>query len=170
MARLNKKDLADALGITRPTLDTYLEMDGAPKRVNGGYDPEEVAAFVKLHAGSEKTHAKVDPAIRELKKRELKLKCDRLEHQIKKDKDRYVEKAKLGPLLYNLGVFQRSLLQQKLERDLANLIHGITPQIIAHLRETTDGVCAQWREGVKDFTAQVPPCSKCGWKDEQPAG
>jgi predicted DNA-binding transcriptional regulator AlpA len=163
---VKKKDLAARLGITRPTLDSYLNMKGAPRPKRGlhDYDEEEVAAWVKENAGSEKTSAKVDPQIKDLKARELKLKCERLEVQIKKEKDKYFERDKLGPLLYNLSIHQRNVLQKN-ERDLANIITGITPQQLAVLKESTDRVCRIMREGIREFLTETAKCPKCGWRE-----
>jgi hypothetical protein len=54
---------------------------------------------------------------------------------------------------------------QKNERDLANIITGITPQQLAVLKESTDRVCRIMREGIREFLTETAKCPKCGWRE-----
>lgn len=74
----NKVALAKKLGVTRTTLDTYLNRPGAPQPVAGaGYDFDAVVEFVAANGVRTET-AQSAPDLRALKVEELRLKCDRL--------------------------------------------------------------------------------------------
>ena len=75
-----KRGVADAIGISRTTLDRYLKMDGAPKPGRDGWSISALDKFVAAH-GSERIAAKRDPEMRKLKLRELAARVASLEHR-----------------------------------------------------------------------------------------
>jgi predicted DNA-binding transcriptional regulator AlpA len=66
-----KKKLAAALGISRPTLDTYLSKPGAPQRGPAGWPVEAVRQFITSTTGNDSLAVSMNSDLASLKRAEL---------------------------------------------------------------------------------------------------
>jgi hypothetical protein len=87
-----KNELARLIGISRPNLDGFLSLEGAPEKTDRGWSISAVLEHIKKNAATEKTLSKADPQFSELKRRELLAKCSRLEFENEIDRGVYVHK------------------------------------------------------------------------------
>jgi hypothetical protein len=80
-----KKQLAKSLGISRPTLDRFMAMEGFPERTASGWNVEDCVTFVLNATEKDAVRATLDSGILELKKAELHERIRKL--KIKNDQD-----------------------------------------------------------------------------------
>jgi hypothetical protein len=138
-----KSELARKLSIARNTLDKFLAMKDAPGATRAGFDVEAVSAFIRKHADNLRTSTKVDPKLAELRALELKLKCERLEVLLSKEKGDCLSKAKVLADVKQLAQLTKAVLRQKLETELPPKLAGCSVvQIAAAMAKTVDEVCA----------------------------
>ena len=148
--KLNKTELASNLGISRTTLDRYLQMDGAPKGERGKYDGEAVSRWIRDHAESQATQGKTDPEIASLRARELRAKCERLEFKLAQDRGDFIARAKIGPALNNAHLAMRSALQRKLENELGPKLPMLKPEDqMEEIRNAVDSICEIFSQNLK---------------------
>jgi hypothetical protein len=152
MKKQNKTELAGGLGISRTTLDKYLQMPGAPKGERGKYDAEKVAKWIKDNAESQSSQSRVDPQIASLRARELKAKCERLEFRLAQDRGEFIAKAKIGPALSNAHLAMRTALQRKFEGELAPKLPLLNRENqIEEIRNAIDSICDLFSENLKEW-------------------
>jgi hypothetical protein len=71
--------------------------------------------------------------------------------------EEYVRKDQLGPALRNISLHQRTVLQSKLENEIAPNLGGLTPvEIRARLAAAVDDICRIFQEGAKPWM-DAPP-------------
>lgn len=161
--RLRKIALADKLGVSRPTLDRYLAMEGAPTESGDKmYDVEAVAKFIQANLptgpggpqGNLKGTAEEKLTLAGLKIEKLSLECQKLRHAIEVDRGDYISKreaaAVIIPVMSELG----SLLTQKFEMELPSRCVGKDAVEIAQLNaEGIDKVIKRFKTGMAPFMA-----------------
>lgn len=70
-----------------------------------------------------------------------------------------IPKVDIGPSLRNISLHQRSVLQMKLEQELApNILQLKQPEVDARFKSIVDDVCAIFHDGVKSWM-EAPPTS-----------
>jgi hypothetical protein len=148
----NKTDLAGGLGISRTTLDRYLQMPGAPTAQRGKYDAEAVARWIRDNAESQSSQSRVDPEISQLRARELRAKCERLEFKLAQDRDDFIPRAKLGPALDNAHLAMRTALQRKFENEIGPKLPILRPEDqMAEIRAAIDFICETFNSNLKQW-------------------
>lgn len=164
--RLRKITLASKLGISRPTLDKYLGMVGAPEPdENGSYDVEAVAKFIEANLATVGApHGKREPTtpasseekttLSSLKIEKLSLECQKLRHALEVDRGDYISKreaaATIVPLMAELG----SLLTQTFEMELPSRYVSKDAVDCAKLNaDAIDKIIKRFKAGAKVFTA-----------------
>ncbi len=160
--RLRKITLADKLGISRPTLDKYLGMEGAPQEgADKCYDVEGVAKFIEENLPNKgPEHGKREPSTGEEKKslaalkiEKLSLECAKLRHALEVDRGDYISKREAAetivPIMSELG----SLLTQVFENELPSRYVGKDAVDCAKLNaDAIDKVIKRFRTGMQPFT------------------
>lgn len=149
---LKKGALARELGISRPTLDKYLNrVDPPPPRDNGDaeWNVEQVAAYIASIQAEES--AKKGPAYWETEKRRLE--CERIAHDIAVRKGKFISKEEaaqtIAPLMAELG----QLLTQKFELELPPRYKGRDAVECAEMnRKANDEIAKRFRQGMKGIT------------------
>lgn len=138
-----KADIAKSLDISRPTLDAYLKQPGAPKPNRARkYDAIEVSDFISKTTDSEQTGAKVDSTLKDLKARELKLKCERLQLKLEAERGLYWPKSEVKETCRQIAQTQRAVLQRKLETELPPKLLGLgVVEMTEIMKATVDDVC-----------------------------
>lgn len=130
--------------------------------IRGAYGPDVVPGLFKYF--QEQARKKNT----ELAQEELKLttaKRKTCERELAILDGEFVETKQIGPILYNVSLNQRSVLQQKIERELAPSLEGLkTKEILTRCAAVVDEVCKIFREGTKEWvkaaalpTAPVTP-------------
>lgn len=152
-----KKAIAAALKISRTTLDRYLEMEGAPKETDKGWDFAAVSKFISAMAKTSAAGAKSNPQLAELKMRELRLKCDRLAHKLETERGLFIPKSVIGPALRNLALHFRATLQRKAEQELpARLVNRTELEIGKEMKFFTDDVLGIFEQGTRQWLTTSP--------------
>lgn len=151
--RLRKITLAEKLGISRPTLDKYLALEGSPQHDGeGAYDVEETVAFLAKNA-RDVGGTGTGKSLNEWRAFKLELECQKLQHLLEVERGDYIEKKEAArtivPIMQELG----SLLTQKFEMELPSRCVGKDAVEIAILNaEAIDQVIKRFRAGVKSIT------------------
>ena len=152
--RLHKAALAERIGVSRPTLNKYLGMAGAPEPDGKGcYPVEDVADWVSENARS----AGAQPtSLSEWKIEEVKLRCEKMRDQLQRDRGEYVSKAEASrtiiPLMTEIG----ELIRQKFVLELPHRCVGKAQVDIEEICEKMrDEVIRRFREGAKDLIVEA---------------
>lgn len=146
---LRKGALARELGISRPTLDKYLNrVDPPPPRDNGKgeWNVEQVANYIARIQQDEST--KKGPAYWETEKRRLE--CERIAHDIAVRRGNFISKDEakttIAPLMVELGL----LMEQIFVLQLPPRYKGRdTVEQQEMNRKAVETVIARFRSGVK---------------------
>ncbi len=147
--RLRKNLLAPELGISRPTLDKYLAIEGAPTPNRAlTYSIEAVADFIgkqKIAEGKVKGRTYYDAEL-------ARLKCEQLAESIARERGDWVHKSELSktliPLMGELG----ALNEQKFALELPARCKGRDTIEIAQIaREMCDFIAKRFRDGTKEL-------------------
>lgn len=160
--RLRKITLAEKLGVSRPTLDKFLAMEGAPEAAEDKtYDVEAVAKFIQANLGlTGPAHGKREPSNGEekqslaaLKIEKLSLECQKLRHALEVDRGDYISKREAAqtivPIMSELG----TLLTQVFENELPSRYVGRDAVDCAALNAAAiDKVIKRFRTGMQPFT------------------
>ncbi len=147
---LKKTLLHKELGISRPTLDKYLYLPGAPKcNPKGQWNAEEVAGWIGKQQSEQKSTGKTH-----WESEKARLHCQEIEHRLAVERGKYVEVAELSktivPLMSELG----QLMKQEFE--LVNPSKYVGKDRIecqAINERSIDIVIRRFRSGVKDLVA-----------------
>lgn len=160
--RLRKITLAEKLDISRPTLDKYLEIEGAPQMdADKTYSVEEVAKWVEQHAGAMGAPLKRDgnqsrdgkPTLNELKAEKLTLECTKLRHAIEVERGDYISKKEAAATIIPLMQELDALIKQKYELELPSRYVGKDAVECAELNaRARDQINLRFRQGAKAFT------------------
>ncbi len=151
--RLRKLTLAEKLGISRPTLDKYLALEGAPQPDGeNAYDVEEMVAFLSKNA-RDVGGTGTGKSLNEWRAFKLELECQKLQHALEVDRGDYIEKAEAArtivPIMAELG----SLLTQTFEHELPSRCVGKDAIEISQLNaQAIDKIIKRFRTGMKSFT------------------
>jgi hypothetical protein len=143
-----KAELSERLKITRPTLDRYLGMPGAPEKdpVNG-WDIGAVNQFVKKHALSSRTYAGRDPEFSALRRREMLSRCQQNEFDLEVSKGKYILAADVEAETARI-VRAFSIVIDALPRKAATSCAGRAPaEIEKILRDHVNEAKKQLHEG-----------------------
>lgn len=149
--RLRKIDLARQLGISRVSVDKYLNRDGAPSPdKHFRYSVEEVAAFI---AKQKNEDSKVKGAAHwsaELSR----LKCEQLAEQIARERGDFIEKNEakkvIVPLMTELG----EMMQARFVRELPARYKGRdAAECAAMNQKACDDVAERFRRGMAAVVA-----------------
>jgi hypothetical protein len=144
--RLGKKELAQELGISRPTLDEYLDQEGAPKPdENGTYSVEDAGLWVannSVTAGSSKE-------MRRLREALMRIRVEAEEIDLAKNRGKLVDKATIEPQLAVATTTIVSELQKVFEDELPSKTFGKT---VVEIREINaagvDRVVQSWKDAL----------------------
>lgn len=147
--RFRKTELHKELGISRPTLDKYLNMEGAPiPDTQSAYDLEQVANFIAQIKNEEgkikgKNYWESEKA---------RLHCEKLLHELAVQRGEYISKSEASktiiPIMAELG----QLLKQKFELELPSRYQGKDRIECAQLNaDAIDYLIRRFRSGVKDL-------------------
>jgi hypothetical protein len=147
-----KIELARRLKITRPTLDRYLALPGAPRRTKSGWNLEAVLAFVNDTAQGEATLAGRSEDLKSLRARELSLKCEKLRQAIDIEARKYLDADEVCRTVFAIGAAQKQVLRQKLEQEAPPRLEGLrAPEIQARMFVIVDEVCRIFSEGAETY-------------------
>lgn len=154
--RLQKITLASKLGVSRPTLDKYLHMEGAPQPdEKGTWDVEEVTTWIQANAREAGGGTSKDgkPTLNDVRIEKLMLECTKLRNAIEVDRGDYIKKKEAArtivPLMEELG----ALMTQIFENELPSRYVGRDAVDCAKLNaDGCDKIVKRFREGVKLFT------------------
>lgn len=147
-----KTQLARALGISRPTLDSFVKMDGFPVAGPHGYDLAAVTSFVGEHASKITTGRRSGGTFQDLRVRELTLKCARLQLRLDVEKSLLVEKAKVVAAMSRILPQARQILEVKLAGEFPSQVAGLTVvQAMVYGRRLSDEISAKFRELDNEF-------------------
>lgn len=152
--RLKKSALATRLGISRPSLNKYLRIAGAPapdgKRA---YSVEEMIGWLAQHGS-------IGPAgdsdsIQHWKREEVKLRCKRMQDQMARDRGEYVSKAEASktiiPLMAELG----ELMRQKFILELPSRYKGRDMIECQQMNEkAVDDIVKRFRQGAAELIVE----------------
>ena len=155
--RLGKTNICRRLNISRPTLDHYLQIEGAPTcDADGKFSLTEIAEFVQKHAKKI-----LQPAdAKEWKQEKLRLECERITIDIEARKDElarsrgeHISKSEIEktivPLMTELG----ALLRQKFEMELPSQYRGKSVADCAALNaKAVDEITECFRSGSAKFS------------------
>lgn len=155
--RLRKITLAEKLGVSRPTLDKYLEMDGAPgPDAEKTYDVEEVLKWVGAHAeqsGADITDKEKVPTLNNWRAMKLELECEKLRHLLEVERGDYISKREAAATILPLMTELDALIKQKYELELPSRYVGKDAVECAELNAAArDQINARFRQGVKPLT------------------
>lgn len=150
--RLRKISLAEKLGITRPTLDKYLEMEGAPQPdEDKSYDVDAVAKFIEDRAPN--TMGKDVSYLNDLKAQKLVLECEKLRDQIARDQGDFISKKEAAATIIPLMAELDALMKQKYELELPSRYQGKDQVECAAMNaEARDAINRRFRQGVAKIT------------------
>jgi hypothetical protein len=147
-----KIELARRLKITRPTLDRYLSLEGAPRRTKSGWNFEAVLAFLNHTAEGEATLSLRSDDIKGLRARELALKCEKLRQQIDIEGGRYLDAGEVCRTVFAIGDAQKRILRQKLEEEAPPRLEGLrAAEIKIRMCTIVDEVCRIFSEGAETY-------------------
>lgn len=160
--RMRKSSLAEKLGVSRPTLDKYLAMEGAPAEAEDKtYDAEAVAVHIQanISTGQGAPHGK-HPGTQEekgtlasLKIEKLSLECQKLRHALEVDRGDYIKKSEAGTTIVPLMQELANLMTQKFEMELPSRYVGRDAVDCAKLNaDGVDFVIERFKRGVRPFT------------------
>lgn len=144
--RLGKKDLAQMLGISRPTLDGYLNRMEPPPPVrgkDGTFDVDEVAAYIAAN-GATPTSSE---AIRKLRERLLRTQAEDAEVDLAERRGRLIDKATIEPGIAEIQAWWLAKLQAVFEGEIPRKLEGLTTvQRQALLAGAVDRVFREFKE------------------------
>src|SRR5260221_7302548 len=120
-----KAELAKSLKISRPTLNRYLNLPGAPQRTVEGWGLDAVVEHVARNTPSELTGGKIDLGIRQLKVRELGLRCERMRLNLDILKGKYIERQKSDEWFLICAKEACSIFYQKLVNEMPAAVAGV---------------------------------------------
>jgi hypothetical protein len=153
-----KAALAQKLDISRPTLDKFLALPGAPAASKGGYDLDAISEFISSSATREGTLVKTSDALRSLKCQELTLKCDKLRFELAREKAQYFPKAEVLATLTRLAETQKSMLLSKCRNELVPRLQGKGPEDrLCILDQFAIDICDVFQRGISKYEAANPP-------------
>lgn len=154
--RLRKITLAEKLGVSRPTLDKYLEMDGAPgPDAEKTYDVEEVLKWVGAHAEQSGANHRdgTKKTLNDWRAEKLALECDKLRHLLEVERGDYISKREAAATVIPLMTELDALIKQKYELELPSRYVGKDAVECAELNAAArDQINARFRQGVKPLT------------------
>jgi hypothetical protein len=147
-----KLDISKKIGVSRPTIDKYLAMEGAPKpNEDMRYNLLAVLDWIReCGAKSVPTNAVADA-----RQKKLLLECDKLtiaidqgRHALAVQRGEYISKAEASETLAPLMSELKSMLQQVFEVELPSQYRGKTAVEQAELNAAgVDRVIQRIREG-----------------------
>jgi hypothetical protein len=148
-----KDALAERLDISRPTLDKYLSLSGAPKKIPGkGYDWEAVLKFVGEHAESDAVSAKSSEDIKSLKAKEIALRCERMRFGIDREKKKFVPRVDVAASIRRCLGPMASILEQKLANEYPSAVAGLdVPQARVYGKRVCDEILKCFEEFEREW-------------------
>lgn len=155
--RLRKLPLARKLGISRPTLDKYLAIEGAPAEGREkDYDVEDVLKWVEANAREIGKDASKDgePTYNEARTQKMLLEVENLRADIERKRGDWIAKkdaeATIIPLMAELG----AMIKQEFELVLPSQYVGKTAVECAELNAgACDAIITRFRQGVRRMIA-----------------
>lgn len=120
-----KIELAKAVGISRPSLDKYLSQPGAPTRTIDGWSLEAVVDFIADSATREATAASASPRLRDLRAKEIGLRCERLRFRLDQERRLYVKRSDVSNAISRIVSECKNVLTVKLEQEYPAAVAGL---------------------------------------------
>lgn len=149
--KARKLQLALMLNISRPTLDAFLTMPGAPAPDDDRrYDVEAVASFVSKNAPT----AAADKPTMNWRAEKTRIEANNLAFDLQVKRGDYFRKADAIPVLAALVAEVQALLRAKFEDELPSRYLGKTwPECQAMNREAIDLIIRRIKAGGKPLTS-----------------
>lgn len=144
----SKDALAKKLDISRPTLDKYLSLPGAPSKIPGkGYNLESILEFVERNADSEAVAVKSSNDLKGLKAKEIALRCERMRFGIDKEKKKFVPRVEVAASIRRCLGPVAGILEQKLANEYPSAVAGLdVPQARVYGKRVCDEVLKCFEE------------------------
>lgn len=148
-----KKGLADALGVTRPTLNRILNTPGCPGRKKGaGWNLAELCDFAMQHTRSSAPVFAGSEELRALRAEELRIRIARLKALLNRENQAYVDASELHRAVSTLV------------REATNLVHHKIVLVLPAALGKDDEDCYRLRkacmEVYDDWIRAMQPLSK----------
>jgi hypothetical protein len=121
----SKSGLARRLELSRPTLDKYLSMPGAPKKGREGFDLAAVVNFIGANAERESTACKAAPDLKAARVRELLLRCERLKFLLDRERGIYVLRSEVQASIRRIMGPAVIVLEQRLVNEYPTGVAGM---------------------------------------------
>ncbi len=155
--RLQKVALAKRLGVSRPTLDVYLNQAGAPKQGRDrAYDVEAVLKWIEAHAREVGADAKGKggPTYNEARTQKMMLEVENLRSEMERKRGDFIAKKEAEATIVPLMAELDALMKQKFELELPSQYVGKTAVECAELNAAArDAINARFRQGVRRVIA-----------------
>lgn len=153
--RLQKITLASKLGVSRPTLDKYLHMPGAPKPGDDKtYDVEEVTKWIAANARESSVGEDGKKSLNDMRVEKLLLECEKLRHEIQVKKGEFISKRGAADIIVPVMEELGALLTQTFEMELPSRYVGRDAVDCAKLNaDALDKLIARFKKGMTPFTA-----------------
>lgn len=145
--RLRKNHLAGELGISRVTLDKYLNQDGAPHPDKAlTYSIEETAQWIASQRQQESKLRGKSYWEAEM----TRLKCERLAEEIARERGDWIHKTDASKTIVPLMRELSELMQQKFVRELPSRYKGHDAIECAQMNaDACDAIAKRFRDGIK---------------------
>lgn len=145
--RLRKKELAAELGISRVTLDDYLNRPDppAPKPDNNqAYSVEDVAAYIAANS----TKAAVSPAMRKMREARERIRLEREEMELAELRGQLIDKSMIAPAIAAVMTQLTTDLVDVFENELPTKYNGLSTVQCAELNASgVDRVLTRFKSG-----------------------
>ena len=158
--RLGKLDLSRKLGSSRPTLDKYLNMEGAPKPDDKGrFEVVAVLDWVRTHGNK----ALDSQGVMDWRAKKLELECERLmvdvemrQHALSVEKGEHISKEEASNIIVPLMLELSSLLRQKFEVELPTQYRGKSAVESGEMNaKAIDEIVARIKSGTKKLRVEA---------------
>lgn len=153
--KLGKVGLSKTLKLSRPTIDKFLKMPGAPVSDDGGlFDVVKVKEFIV--ANKRRGGAPITTGLNSVQARKIALECEKLEHDMKMRRGEFIDTAEAKKTLAALALELDTLMQQKFEEELPSRYKGMTAMECAKLNASgRDAISRRFRHGVSKIANSV---------------
>lgn len=149
-----KAALAGHLEISRPTLDKFLSMPGAPRKTKSGYDLAAVAAFIADNSETEATAVKTSSDLKQARVKEIHLRCARLALHLNRERGMYVLKSEVAEAMKRILSAAPRMIEEKLVNEYPSAVAGLdVPQARIYGRRLADSLVSALQEFAREFGA-----------------
>jgi hypothetical protein len=152
---ISARDLCELTGLSDRRHRQLAEKGYFPPPIRGEYQRAETIEGLFKHF--RELLAKKDDTLRKEQQKLTRAKREIAQEKLAAIRNEYVRKEEIGPALRNISLHQRSVLQAKLENEIAPNISGLTPvEVRARLAAAVDEICRIFQEGVKSWMDAAP--------------